>query len=102
MERHGPAGELVAGLAVGGVDEEAVGLDVVGFLFGIEGDEAEAAAFLVGLLVAVGCLPDDEDSCGRVNVRLLPLYPLFGRSVSIEGFLQLLFERKNIVMSRFP
>ena len=48
MERHRPAGELVAGLAVGGVDEEAIGLDEIGLLLGVEGDEVEATAFLVG------------------------------------------------------
>ena len=39
MNRDGPAVELVGGVAVGGVDEEAEGFDMVGFFGGVEGDE---------------------------------------------------------------
>ena len=51
MESDRPAGELVARLAIGRVAEEAEAFDVVGLRFGAEGDEAEAAAFLMGLVV---------------------------------------------------
>ena len=53
MDRHRPAGKLVRGLSVGGIDEKAERIDGIGFFRRIEGDEAEAATLFVSLVVAV-------------------------------------------------
>lgn len=53
MDRDGPAGNLIGRLSGGGIDEEAERIDGIGRLHRIEGNETEAAAFFVGLVLAV-------------------------------------------------
>ncbi len=65
MKRDWPAGELIFRFSIGGIAEKAEGIDGVGLLFCVYGDEPKAAAFLVGLFVAVFLCGNDGVSYGK-------------------------------------
>ena len=53
MDDHGPAWELIVGISISYIDIKFEASEMVGFGFGIDGNQAKPAGFLVCLFVSI-------------------------------------------------